>query len=140
MVRLIMGLKGSGKTKQMIHLVNNSVDHEPGVVVLIEKGTKLRYDIHHGIRLVNATEYLLDSTTMLRGFIAGLHAGNYDISHIYIDSLYKILGAISETDTEDFFVWLRDFGEQHNITFTITISADASQASDTLRSYFYHMP
>jgi hypothetical protein len=136
MVALIMGLKGSGKTKHMIELVNAAVDSEPGAVVLIEKGQKLTYDIHHGARLVNASDYDILGYDMLRGLIAGLHAGNYDISHVFIDSLYKVAGVENTRETETFCEWLDAFGQANNIDFTITISADQATASEKLRRYF----
>ena len=87
MVRLIMGVKGSGKTKQLIELINNAAKDEPGNVVCIEANRTMTYDIHYHIRLIDAQEYNLDSYELFRGFISGLYAGNYDISHVFIDNL-----------------------------------------------------
>ena len=92
MVRLIMGVKGSGKTKQLIELINNAAKDEPGNVVCIEANRNLTYDIHYHIRLIDAQEYKLNSYDMFRGFISGLYAGNYDISHVFIDSLCRAIG------------------------------------------------
>ena len=80
MVRVIMGVKGTGKTKQMIELINTAAKNEDGSVVCIEHGSKLTYDIHYQIRLIEAKDYALTSFDMLKGFISGLHAGNYDIT------------------------------------------------------------
>ena len=91
MVRLIMGDNGAGKTKQLIELVHASVAEEGGCVVCIEPGADMTYDIKSSVRLVNAGEYHLDSFECLRGFISGLYAGNYDISHVYVDNLCKIV-------------------------------------------------
>ena len=92
MVRLIMGVKGSGKTKQLIELINNAAKDEPGNVVCIEANRTMTYDIHYHIRLIDAQEYNLDSYELFRGFISGLYAGNYDISHVFIDNLCKTIG------------------------------------------------
>ncbi len=136
MVTVIMGLKGAGKTKHMIELVNTAVDNVPGVVVLIEKGQKLTYDIHHGARLVDSSECGLQGNDMLRGFVAGLHAGNYDISHIFIDSLFKVSGVEDIAETEVLLAWLDNFGKTNNIDFTITISADVNAATEKIKKYF----
>ena len=88
MVRVIMGKKGSGKTKQMIELINSAVQTENGNVVCIEKGEKLTFDIHYQIRLVEAGQYDLSSYAALKGFVSGLYAGNYDITHIHVDETY----------------------------------------------------
>lgn len=136
MIRVIMGKKGSGKTKQMINMINEAVQTEHGNVVCIEKGNKLTFDIHYQIRLVEASQYHIDSYTMLKGMICGLYAGNYDITHIFVDSLTKIVGGDCDIETERFLDWLNDFGEAHNIKFTITISDDADLASDGIKKYF----
>ena len=85
MIRVIVGKKGSGKTKQVIEMINSAVDTEHGNVVCIEKGEKLMLDISHKIRLVEASEYDIADYTAMKGFISGLYAGNYDITHIFID-------------------------------------------------------
>ena len=121
MVRVIMGKKGSGKTKQIIDMINNAVQTEHGNVVCIEKGNKLTFDIHYQIRLVEASQYEISSYPALKGFISGLYAGNYDITHIFIDSLTKIVKVDSDRDTEDFLDWLERFSEAHGIKVTITI-------------------
>ena len=137
MVRVIMGVKGTGKTKQMIELINSAVQSENGNVVCIERGPKLTYDIHYKIRLVEARQYDMDNFDMLKGFINGLHAGNYDITHVFIDSLTKIVGVPAEdVSVEHFLDWLNTFGEKNNIKFTVTISADASLASEGVKKYF----
>ena len=135
MVRLIMGVKGSGKTKQLIELINNAAKDEPGNVVCIEANRNMTYDIHYQIRLIDAQEYKLNSYELLRGFVSGLYAGNYDISHVFIDNLCKIVGGEVGKDTEDFLNWMDAFGEANNIKFTVTISADVGLATDGMQRY-----
>jgi len=131
-----MGKKGSGKTKQIIDMINNAVQTEHGNVVCIEKGNKLTFDIHYQIRLVEASQYDISSYPALKGFISGLYAGNYDITHIFIDSLTKIVKVESDRETEDFLDWLDKFSEAHKIKFTITISDDAELAPEGVKKYF----
>ena len=135
MVRLIMGVKGSGKTKQLIEMINNAAKDEPGNVVCIEANRNLTYDIHYQIRLIEAQEYKLSNYDMYRGFISGLYAGNYDISHIFIDNLCKTMGGEVSQATEDFLNWLDSFGEKNGIKFTVTISADLAVATDGMQKY-----
>ena len=136
MIRVIMGKKGSGKTKQMISMINEAVQTEHGNVVCIEKGNKLTFDIHYQIRLVESSQYDIANYTALKGFISGLYAGNYDITHIFIDSLTMIVGGECDYDTENFLDWLSKFADQHNIKFTITISDDESLAPEGVKKYF----
>ena len=136
MIRVIMGKKGSGKTKQVIDMINSSVKTEHGNVVCIEKGEKLTFDIHYNIRLVEASDYEIADYTALKGFISGMYAGNYDITHIFIDSLTKIVGGNSNNETEMFLEWLDKFSEKHGIKFTITISDDESLAPEGIKKFF----
>ena len=133
MVRLIMGVKGSGKTKQLIELINNAAKDEPGNVVCIEANRNMTYDIHYHIRLIDAQEYKLNSYDLFRGFISGLCAGNYDITHVFIDNLCKTVGHDVDADTETFLNWLDVFGEKNNVKFTVTISADPASATEGMQ-------
>ena len=135
MVRLIMGAKGSGKTKHLIEMINNAAKDEPGNVVCIEANRTMTYDIHYHIRLIDAEEYKLNSYDLLRGFISGLYAGNYDITQVFIDNLCKIVGTGVDKDTEEFLNWLDIFGERNNIKFTATISADQAEATDGMQKF-----
>lgn len=92
MIKIVMGLKGTGKTKTLIEAVNNAAEVEHGNVVCIEKGDKLKFDISHKVRLVNSDEFDIKDFDMFYGFLCGLVAGNYDITHIFIDSVMKICG------------------------------------------------
>lgn len=136
LVKLIMGLKGSGKTKQLIDLVHAAVAQEQGDVVCIEKGTKLTYDIPHRVRLIEASQYGFDGYDFLKGFISGLYSANYDITHVFIDSVLKIIDADVDERTEEFFDWCESFSARENVKFTMTISADISLATDRIRKYF----
>ena len=135
MVRLIMGVKGSGKTKQLIEMINNAAKDEPGNVVCIEANRNLTYDIHYQIRLIEAQEYKLSNYDLYRGFISGLYAGNYDISHIFIDNLCKTMGGEVSQATEDFLNWLDAFGEKNGIKFTVTISGDPETATEGMKKF-----
>ncbi len=136
MVKVIMGLKGSGKTKQMIDLINTAAGTEHGNVVAIERSPKLTFDVHYKIRLVDSESYGVNTYEGMKGFISGLYAGNYDITHIFIDSLCKIVPGECDNKTEQFLDWLESFSEKNGIKFTVTITADASVATEGIRKYF----
>lgn len=134
MVKLIMDVQGSGKTKDLIASINESVHQESGSVVCIEKGNTLRFDINYRVRLIDIEEYRAGGLAFLKGFISGLHAGNFDISRIFIDSLSKILGEDSGK-AEEFCQWCEEFSAQNSVDFTITISANPEQASEGMKKY-----
>ena len=91
MVGVIMDDTGSGKTKQLIDLANAAVKTEHGNVICIEPKSELTYDIDYNIRLIAANDYELPSYEAFKGFLSGMYAGNYDITHVFVDNLTKII-------------------------------------------------
>lgn len=135
MVKVIMGLQGHGKTKQIIELANQAAS-EAGAVICIERGSKLTYDISHKVRLVDVSNYPITSYERLKAFICGMYSGNYDISDVFIDSLFKVAKSDSIEECENFLAWLDEFGTENKINFTTTISADDTKATDGIKKYF----
>ena len=136
MIHVIMGLKGSGKTKKLIDSIHDTVAASQGDVVCIEYGKKLTYDVSYKVRLVDSQEYGIRSTEMLKGFLSGLHAGNFDITHVFIDNLYKTIGN-DRSAAEDFVTWCAKFAADNNMEITMTISEDPAQASEILKQYIF---
>ena len=134
MIKLIMGLKGSGKTKKLIDSINEAVKQASGDVVCIEYGKKLTYDVNYRVRLVDSEEYAISNSDMLKGFLSGLHAGNFDITNVYIDNLYKTIGT-DRANGEEFVAWCAKFAETNNMNITITISDDGALASEEVKKY-----
>ena len=134
MIKVIMGLKGSGKTKKLIDSINEAVKQASGDVVCIEYGKKLTYDVNYRVRLVDSEEYAISNSDMLKGFLSGLHAGNFDITNVYIDNLYKTIGS-DRAEGEAFIAWCADFAKANNMEITITVSDDPNLASDTVKQY-----
>ena len=130
-----MGLKGTGKTKTLVELVRKAVDEEHGDVICIEKDKVLTYDIPYQARLVHASEYGIQSIDLMRGFISGLSAGNFDITHVFIDNLFKIIGQVDAGTLEEFLGWLEKFGEREGITFTVTVSADPADYGENVTKF-----
>ena len=134
MIHVIMGLKGSGKTKKLIEAINEAVASAHGDVVCIEYGKKLTYDVTYKVRLVDSKEYGISSPEMLKGFLSGLHAGNFDITNVFIDNLYKTIGS-DEAAGEEFVAWCAKFAADNDMEITMTISADPAAASDAMKKY-----
>ena len=134
MIHVIMGLKGSGKTKKLIESINEAVASAHGDVVCIEYGKKLTYDVTYKVRLVDSKEYGICSPEMLKGFLSGLHAGNFDITNVFIDNLYKTIGQ-DQAANEAFVEWVAKFAQENNMEITMTISADPAAASDAMKKY-----
>ena len=132
MIHVIMGLKGSGKTKKLLDSIHDAVAEAHGDVVCIEYGKKLTYDVTYKVRLVDSKEYGINSSEMLKGFLSGLHAGNFDITHVFIDNLYKTIGNAAG---EEFVAWAAKFAAANNMEITMTISEDVAEASDVIKQY-----
>ena len=134
MIHVIMGLKGSGKTKKLIDSINEALTNASGDVVCIEYGKKLTYDVNYRVRLVDSQEYAISNSDMLKGFLSGLHAGNFDITNVYIDNLYKTIGT-DRANGEEFVAWCASFAAANNMNITITISDDPAFASEEIKKY-----
>lgn len=134
MLKLIIGLKGSGKTKTIVDLANAKLAETNGCVVFIEKGDKLIHEVKHQARLLNTDEYLIDNGEKLYGFVAGNYGSNYDVSDIFIDSALKICG----NDVEAFSALLDNiiaFSASHPVNFVITSSIAEADLPEKFKQY-----
>ena len=134
MIHVIMGLKGSGKTKKLIDSIKDAVVNARGDVVCIEYDKKLTYDVNYRVRLVDSKEYGISNPCMLKGFLSGLHAGNFDITHVYIDNLYKTIGN-DRAAAEAFILWCAEFAKANNMEITVTVSDDPAGASEEIKAF-----
>lgn len=133
MIQLIVGGKGSGKTKKMIDMINESAKTTPGNIVCIEKSMKLTYDINYKARLIDVDEYKVSGYDMLYGFIAGILAGNYDIVEVYLDGVLKL----GNHDLEGLGKLLDELEAlvKENVKMVVTVSADLEALPEGVRKY-----
>ena len=125
MITLILGKKGSGKTKKLLDLCNEAVAQSKGNVVFIEKDTTLTYNLSHKVRLVAADEYAVRGFESFYGYIAGMCAGNYDITDIFVDSTLKISGGVD--GLLEFVEKLKALSEMANTNVVLSVSADPGE-------------
>ena len=135
MVKIIMGLKGSGKTKKLVGMVEEAVKSENGNVVVIEKERKLTYDIPHQARLIDAGDYDIGSYEFLKGLICGLRAGNYDITNVFVDNFFKLVNDKDPVAMAAFVEWLAKFSESEKIEFVVSVSADVETCPESVKPY-----
>ncbi len=134
MLKLIIGVKGTGKTKNLINLVNTAVENSQGNVVCIEKGTKLRYDVKYNARLIDVNEYFVADAQSLYGFIAGILASNHDVTDLFVDSALKIC----ENDAAAFDKFVEEvnaLAAKLNVKVVMTSSIPCEEASETVKKY-----
>ncbi len=133
MVTLIIGKKGSGKTKKLIALANDTAATSTGNVVVIEKGSKLTYDITHKARLIDSDHYEISGYDMLLGFLSGICAGNYDVSDILVDSTFKICPTAIE-GLEEFINKVNKLADDSETKITFLISAAEEDLPEGLKA------
>lgn len=135
MVKLIMGVKGSGKTKRLVEMVREALAAESGDVICIEKDKKLTYDIPYQARLIDTGDYGINSYDLFRGFLCGIHSGNYDITHFFIDNFYKIVNDNSDEKLAEFVKWLDGFCTSEGLEAVISISKDPAEAGEEIKKF-----
>ena len=134
MLKLIIGVKGTGKTKALIKLVNDAVEKSSGDVVCIEKGVKLRFDIKYRARLIDVNEYFVDDAQSLYGFVAGILASNHDVTDLFVDSYLKICNDDMEA-FDKFVTEVGNIAEKVGLNIVMTASMPVEAASDVVKKY-----
>jgi len=135
MVKLLIGRKGTGKTKSMIQLANDRVEKSDGSIVFINKNHRLMYDLKYQIRVVCMEEYEeITNSDEYIGFLYGIISSDHDIEVIFIDSILKHAD-VKLSDLPEFLSRLKDISEKHEIEFIVSISAAAEELGDIVSQY-----
>ena len=132
MIKLIVGAKGSGKTKTVIEMINSAAKTSSGNVVVIEKSMGLTYDIDHAARLIDVEEYGIEGVNAMYGFMAGILAGNYDITDLFLDGVLK-----SGLNLDDLGALLAKVNAiaGENVNVVVTVSADVADLPESVKKY-----
>lgn len=134
MLNVIYGKKGSGKTKRMIRLANESLSGKSGDIIFMDYGSKHMYDLSHEIRFIDVENFKLDNPDKFYGFISGIVAEDTDATLFFIDSFSKMVGN-SINEFENLFNKLDKLGEEYNIKFIVCISGDDDKMPEYLQKY-----
>ena len=132
MIKLIVGPKGAGKTKTMIDMINAAVKTTEGNIVVIEKSMKLTTDINHAARLLDVDEYGIQGADMLYGFVAGVLAGNYDITELFLDGLLKIVDQVMHPAAA---LLARLDAITKDVEVIVTVSSAEDALPDSIKKY-----
>ncbi len=132
-VKLIIGARGSGKTKNLIELVNSAAATSKGSVICVEYGNTLNFDVTYKARLVDTTQFGIESADALYGFIAGLAASDHDITDIFVDAALKIcrrdMAAVDAVVAK-----VGKLSEQYGFNFVMTVSAPLEECTEAMRA------
>lgn len=134
MIRIMMGEKGTGKTGALIRMANDALDTEKGKVVCINKGNRFTFDLKHPVRLIDTEQFDIKTLDIFLGFIEGVIAHDFDVTHIFIDSVLKCAQGTVE-DMDSFLARIEEISEKFNIDFTISLSAPVSAATESVKKY-----
>ncbi len=135
MLKLIIGKKGTGKTKQLIDGINEAVNTEKGHIVFVNNGTRHVFDLSSKVRLIDTSEYSIRKYNTFYGFLCGVMAQDYDISYIFVDGINKIIPEDDILKNDELFENLNAISEQHNINIIITVSMDVADAPEYMKKY-----
>lgn len=133
MITLIIGKKGSGKTKKLIQMANDAIATTKGNVVVMEKGAKLTYDVNHKARLIDFDEYTIRGFDSFYGFVCGVCACNYDVTDILIDSTLKI-GGPNLDELAVFVAKLDKLSAHTNTKIVLSVSADEEEIPESINA------
>ncbi len=135
MINLIIGKKGSGKTSRLVDDLNDHAVDNAQNVVCIEHGRRIDRYVRYQIRMIDISEYPVSGFSNLLSFIAGISAKDYDITHLYIDSIGKVAGSDDQDEFLDFCRQLHDFLKVHSFKVNILMSVERSELKDEVLRY-----
>ena len=135
MIKLLIGKKGTGKTKALITQVNSAAEVAKGNVVFISNNTSsAMYDITRSVRMTDTTDFDIVNYSEFEGFICGIISGNYDITDIFVDGLFKIVKSDDLDGLERFLTRLDGISKKFDISFVLSLSIDVNDAPDYVKA------
>ena len=136
MIKLLIGKKGTGKTKALLEQVNAASSVAKGNVVFISNNTSSAiFDISKKVRMTDTTDFDIANYSEFEGFICGIISGNYDITNIFVDGLFKIVNGDDLDGLENFLTRLEKISVKFDISFVLTLSIDADAAPDYVKNF-----
>ncbi|MBR5154990.1 MAG: hypothetical protein IKW62_00710 [Clostridia bacterium] len=135
MIKIHIGLKGSGKTKKLINDVNNAITLEKGNVVCITEGNRLMHDLDRNARMVNTEQFDIKNFDMFEGLLCGIIAQDFDVTHIFIDSVFKSVPSADMSTIDELIQAIEKLEVKFNVSFTLMVSAEESSATELVKKY-----
>ncbi len=134
MIQVILGKKGSGKTKRLIDLANDALKVEHGYIVFIDDDKRYMYDLRHEIRFVDASESDIHNADRFYGMLSGMLSVNFDITLVFVDAFMKLVNAPAQ-DLEWLFKKLDELSEAHHVNFVLSLSGDPAEMPEFVTRY-----
>ena len=134
MVQLIVGKKGKGKTKQLLDKVNSEVKDIAGSIAYLDKSTKHMYELNNKVRLIDVSRYMIENESEFLGFVCGIISQDHDLEKMYFDSFLKI-SCLEGSDITEAIKALEAISAKFGVDFVLSVSADATELSDEVKSH-----
>lgn len=90
MVELLIGKKGTGKTKALIEKVNNALTVARATLFLsATTQTEIFLMLKSKARMADTSEFEIKSYDEFLGFISGIISRDFDITNIFVDGIFQ---------------------------------------------------
>lgn len=134
MIQIIAGRKGSGKTKRLIDMTNETAKNSATDVIFLDDDNRYMFDVDHAVRFINAEDYHIHNPDMFIGFISGMLSANYDIGTIFIDAFLKICKQ-ELNNCGALFDMMNVLSAKHGVNFVLSVSVDPEEVPENLKEY-----
>ena len=134
MIQIIAGKKGSGKTKRLIDMTNDTAKKATNDVIFLDDDNRYMFDIDHKVRFINAGDYHVHTPEMFLGFLSGMLSQNFDVGTIFIDAFMKLCKTDLQA-AEWLFRSMEELGQKHDVNFVLSVSADPEGLPEFLKGY-----
>ena len=134
MIQIIAGKKGSGKTKRLIDMTNETAKTDSSSVVFLDKDNSYMFDVDRSVRFVNVNDYHVNNSDMFVGFLGGMLASNYDVGVIFVDAFIKLTHT-ALADAQGIINTLEELGEKHRVKFVLSVSETPELLPDFMKAY-----
>lgn len=132
MVQLIVGKRGSGKTRQLLEKANHAVKEAKGSVDYLDKSAQHMYELNNRIRLINVNEFPVESEDAFVGFVSGIISQDHDLEYMFLDSFLKLAG-LEGKDISDCVKKIELLSEKYKVTFVLSVSMDAEELPESMK-------
>ncbi len=134
MIQVIAGKKGSGKTKRLIDLTNQTARDAVHDVIFLDDDNRYMFDVDHKVRFIDATDYHIRNTDMFLGFLGGILSSNFDLGTVFIDAFLKLCHQ-EPAACADVLQTMDALSAKHNVNFVLSVSADPEELPDFMKKY-----
>ncbi|MGN0352173.1 MAG: twitching motility protein PilT [Roseburia sp.] len=134
MIEIISGVKGKGKTKELLGKVNSSVESASGNIVYLDKSQKHMYELNNKVRLINVVDYPISNCDEFLGFICGIVSQDNDLEEMYLDSFLTIASINSSDEIRHAIEKLDIISEKFNVKFVLSISKDETELPECAKA------